>query len=225
MRWDPEHVLVFNGEIYNYRQLAAELGIEASSDTEVLYEIGRRRAWDLWIHRLRGMYAFVHFDRLTGTLAAGRDPFGIKPLFVRRHPDGEVSFASTVAALLQADTGPELAPDERALTGFLAEGLFPSGTSAFQEIQKVPPGSLAIWTRAPQGWHEESRGIEVGKWPDPSLPAALADSVKAHLVADVEVGVLLSGGVDSTLLAALASRHATRRAHLLSDESGQPRDR
>ncbi len=206
MALDPNHILVFNGEIYNYRELADDLGLNARSDTEVLYEIGRRRQWASYVHRLRGMYAFVHFDREAGSLTTARDPFGIKPLYVRRHRDGEVSFASTVAALVQAFPNSALTPNSAALTGFLAMGLFPAGGSPFCEIEKLEPGSWMTWTRDPSGWKRRDAAVSGAGWPIKAVPDALADSVEAHLVADVEVAVLLSGGVDSTLLAALASR-------------------
>lgn len=204
MTWDPDHVLVYNGEIYNFRELADQLGVDAESDTQVLYEIGRRRAWDTWIDRLRGMYAFVHLDKVMGTLTSGRDPFGIKPLYVRRHPAGEVSFGSTVAALVELS--PEgLTPDATALAGFLAGGFFPAGASPYEEISKQAPGQLTVWERDAHGWSGTSRTIRGDDWPSLTVAGALSDSVDAHLVADVEVGVLLSGGVDSTLLAAIAA--------------------
>ena len=200
---DPDHVLVYNGEIYNYVELAADLGIAAASDTAVLYEIGRRGSWADWIHRLRGMYAFVHYNRKTGTLTAARDPFGIKPLYLRTHAGGELSFASTVAALAVLDPG--LDPDPVALAGFLATGVFSQESSPFSSVQKVSPGVLTF-SKGLQGWSRTSLPVRGDQWPVMAVPKALHDSVQAHLVADVEVGVLLSGGVDSTLLAAMASQ-------------------
>ncbi|MCA9241704.1 MAG: asparagine synthase (glutamine-hydrolyzing), partial [Planctomycetales bacterium] len=201
---DPEHVLVFNGEIYNFRELAEELGIAARSDTQVLYEIGRRGEWSRWIRRLRGMFAFVHYHQTAKALTVARDPFGIKPLFYRHHSDGSLSFASTVAAL--AELSPmTLAPSPVALTGFLANGVFSHGTTAFSEISKIEPGVLKKWQRTERGWVVKRQQIELSGWPSETTSGALRDSVAAHLVADVEVGVLLSGGVDSTLIAALAA--------------------
>lgn len=201
----PDHVLVFNGEIYNYRQLGREIGLDAESDTQVLYAIARQ-GWGGWIHRLRGMYAFVHLNRRTGVLTAARDPFGIKPLYVRRHTNGEISFASTVAALLATTEAP--GPDHAALAGFLAGGLFPAGTSAFANIEKVEPGRLHTWTPLTRGYEHASSAVPLSDWPQMSVPRAVHDSVSAHLVSDVELGILLSGGVDSTLLAAAAARKA-----------------
>ena len=203
MQTDPDQVLVFNGEIYNFKSLAAEMGISAESDTQVLYEIGRRGEWDQWIHRLRGMWAFVHYDRVNGALTASRDPFGIKPLYVREHPDGELSMGSTVAALVELPFG-GLTPNKVAIAGFLAGGLFSQGTSVFTEVSKFEPGVLRVWRRAEHGWIASARPIDYDGWPSYSTQGALRDSVAAHLVSDVEVGVLLSGGVDSTLLAAIA---------------------
>lgn len=204
MATDSDHVLVFNGEIYNFRELAKELGINASSDTQVLYEIGRRDEWSRWIRRLRGMFAFVHYNGTDKTITVARDPFGIKPLFARRDPGGGLSFASTVAALIELSPR-TLEPSAVALAGFLANGVFSHGTSAFSEISKIEPGAVQAWRRTSQGWLAEREHIADYSWPTQTIREALHDSVAAHLVADVEVGVLLSGGVDSTLIAALAA--------------------
>jgi asparagine synthase (glutamine-hydrolysing) len=204
MATDRNHVLVFNGEIYNFREIAHDLGIAAESDTQVLYEIGRRHAWPEWIDRLRGMFAFVHYSRSSGTLTVARDPFGIKPLYVRTHSDGELSFASTVAALAALEEG--VRPDSLALTSFLAGGVFSQGSSAFASVKKVEPGIRLSYQRVRGGWRSESAPINGSGWPVLGIGDAIHDSVRAHLVADVEVGVLLSGGVDSTLLAAIAAK-------------------
>ena len=195
MASDPDHVLVFNGEIYNYRALSADLRINAQSDTQVLYEIGRRREYPRWIHRLRGMFAFVHYDRVREELTIGRDPFGIKPLYVRTHADGEISIGSTVSSL--AALGGILQPDGDSLAGFLGLGLFPAGASPFAGIVKVAPGTVATLKRGQGGWKGPSDQIEGRHWTHTPVREAVEDSVAAHLVADVEVGVLLSGGIDS----------------------------
>lgn len=204
----PSQVLVFNGEIYNYRELAREMGVVAESDTKVLGEIGTR-GWSGWIDRLRGMYSFVHFNTRDGTISTARDPFGIKPLYVRKHSNGALSFSSVVSALLTSRD--RSGPDLSALAGFLARGAFSSGTSPFEGITKLPAGELWQWQRVGDGsWTHRAFRINLSGWPTRSIPESLADSVAAHLVSDVEVGVLLSGGVDSTLLTALATTRVGR---------------
>lgn len=198
-------LLTFNGEIYNYKELAAVLAIPADSDTHVLYEILARGRNDL-LDRLRGMYAFVFWNPRDRSLTAARDPFGIKPLYCLQHENGEMTFASTAAALAHHPDANEI--DNSALLHFLAVGFFPEGHSVFRKIQKLPPGIVHNWTkRDGQGWSLPQRNIPLAGWTQLATPGALADSVSAHMVADVEVGVLLSGGVDSTLIAALAARH------------------
>jgi asparagine synthase (glutamine-hydrolysing) len=207
-RGDSESMLVFNGEIYNFREIAAELGIDAKSDVDVMFEVCRRGV-KKWISRLRGMYAFVYYERATQTVVAARDPFGIKPLFFNENASAGIQFASTAAALRILE--PSLQPDLESLVSFLASGVMIQDRSAFLGIQKLPPGEVWTWTKAGAVWKRSSVAkIAVGIWPRLSVPAALEDSVRAHLVADVEVGVLLSGGIDSTLIAALAAKEVSQ---------------
>lgn len=199
---DGNTVLVYNGEIYNYRELARELGVRTHSDTAVLHHILRRRRWDL-LSRARGMYAFVFFDAVAKRMWAARDPFGIKPLYRLDHRDGHVSFASSVAALQVVHDGAEV--DMSSLVAFAALGIFDGRRTPFQRIKKVRPGQVESWRTEDTPALVEQHPI-VGRPDGPilSVPDALADSVDSHLVADVDIGVLLSGGIDSTLLASLA---------------------
>jgi asparagine synthase (glutamine-hydrolysing) len=206
-------VLVFNGEIYNYRELRAQLSargaeFETDSDTEVLLE-----AWKAWgtgtLTRLRGMFALAVLDQASGSLTLARDPFGIKPLFVLRRGDG-ILFASELKALVAA-VGPELSVDP---TGLVASALYywvPPDVSAVAGVTKLPAGT---WqrverdgrTRSGVFWDpvEEARTAAAG--PRADVGRAVADSVDAHLVADVDVATFLSGGLDSSLVTALAHR-------------------
>lgn len=199
-------LLAYNGEIYNYRQIAGSINLNAESDTQVLsalFEMGIEAR----ISDLRGMYAAVHYDANHGVVTAIRDPFGIKPLYWRNHPNGAVSIASTPAALITL--AGDAQPDPQALTYFLATGFIPEGFSAFAGIHKVPSGSILSWYREGDRWRmQEPKTILPGAWPLSSVEDALRNSVKAHLVADVDVGILLSGGIDSTLIAALATEQS-----------------
>lgn len=193
-------LLVYNGEIYNYRELAAGLGIEADSDTHVLYHL-LSTGQEHRLGDLRGMYAFAYWrhDRVL----TGRDPFGIKPLYTTIDEQGGLVAASVPAAITALHRGS--VADPAAIAGFLASGLFPAGWSAFGGVHKHEPGVLLTWTRTGGGWEAAATPIDDATSPRMEVPAALADSVAAHLVSDVPVGVLLSGGVDSTLIASLAA--------------------
>ena len=197
-------LLAFNGEIYNYRELAQQLNCEAKSDVNVLFEMCRRGI-DPWISKIRGMYAFVYFDSTTEEVIAARDPFGIKPLYYSSCDSRGVLFGSTVAALKELI--PSRSLDEVSLVHFLASGLMARHRTAYREIRELPPGQFWRWRRNQDEWKlDRKEETSFGAWPSLSVEQSVQDSVEAHLVADVEVGVLLSGGIDSTLLAAMASK-------------------
>ena len=207
-------VLIFNGEIYNYRELRGELEARGAtfstrSDTEVLLE-----AWRCWgpaaLPRLRGMFAFALYDRATGRLVLARDQFGIKPLFLARTGD-RLMFASELKALARLP-GFRASIDDAALAALLLYDWIPEDQSIYRGIEKLTPGTYA--TIDPDGRYQTHRywdpvtafGASANE-PAPSLTDALESSIRAHLVADVEIGAFLSGGLDSSLLVAMASRH------------------
>ncbi|HSR97750.1 MAG TPA: asparagine synthase (glutamine-hydrolyzing) [Kofleriaceae bacterium] len=207
-------VLVYNGEIYNYLELRRELEghgavFATRSDTEVLLE-----AWRHWgpaaLARLRGMFAFAVYDRASGRLVLARDHFGIKPLFIAR-TGSQLVFASELKALVRLP-GFRPAIDDAALAALLLYDWIPDDQSIYRGIEKLAPGSYA--TMDPDGRYQVHRYWDpVAAFgaravaPEMSLAAALESSVRAHLVADVNVGAFLSGGLDSSLLVAMASRH------------------
>jgi asparagine synthase (glutamine-hydrolysing) len=198
--------MVYNGEIYNYKELAAEVGIEPTSDTALLFELLRTQDWGR-LSRLRGMYAFVFVDHSEQRLLYSRDRFGIKPLYIGYDRNGEVTLASVAAAV--AEGSPTRAPNRDAVLALLAGGLIPSGVSAFEGIYKVPPGRLIeLRRRAQSGWDSRVLPWRPMEWPKESLAFAVQDSVTAHMVSDEPVGVLMSGGVDSTLVALHAARQS-----------------
>jgi asparagine synthase (glutamine-hydrolysing) len=202
--------VVYNGEIYNYRELREELRAAghtfvSQSDTEVL-----ARAYLHWgpsfIDRLRGMWAFAIADRQSGTLLCSRDPFGIKPFYYARHA-GAYLFASEPAALLAA--GVPARANLRRSAEYLAVGISDHTLETFfADIRQLAPGVLVL---------VDSRGSErllaqLDLRVDPARPPATADafaasvreSVRLHLRSDVPVGTSLSGGLDSSTVAALA---------------------
>ena len=205
---DGHQVLVFNGEIYNFRELARTYSITpAVSDTQVLLQMLTRLDAAEVIAQLRGMYAFAYWDQGKQQLVAVRDPMGIKPLYLHSDPARLPTLASCLPALLAA--GNSLSIDPVGLVEFLASGHTGPVRTVYQEVSKLLPGRLYHWKLRDDGQIEHgSQPIEYA--PAPRLPVqqALTDSVRAHLIADVEVGAFLSGGIDSTLLCALATREA-----------------
>jgi asparagine synthase (glutamine-hydrolysing) len=207
-------VLVYNGEIYNYIELRRELEgcgavFATRSDTEVLLE-----AWRHWgpaaLTRLRGMFAFAVYDRVSGRLVLARDHFGIKPLFIAR-TGGRLVFASELKALVRLP-GFRPAIDDAALAALLLYDWIPDDQSIYRGVEKLAPGTYA--TMDPDGRYQVHRYWDpVAAFgartlaPEMSLADALESSVRAHLVADVNVGAFLSGGLDSSLLVAMARRH------------------
>jgi asparagine synthase (glutamine-hydrolysing) len=205
--------VVFNGEIYNYRELRTRLerrghNFRTNSDTEVLVHLYEDHGAELCQH-LRGMFAFAIWDARRQQLLLGRDHLGQKPLYVYR--DGsKLLFGSELKAIL-AHPGVDRAVSPAAIEDFLTFGFIPGPRSVFQRISKLPPAhtllvSAANHTTSPRRYWNLSFAVEqslsVSEWQE-RLEAALRDSVQAHLVADVEVGAFLSGGLDSSAIVGL----------------------
>jgi asparagine synthase (glutamine-hydrolysing) len=206
--------VVQNGELYNYRELRGELEraghtFRTHGDTEVLLHLYEQHG-DGFAERLRGMFAVAIWDAPRRRLVLARDRFGIKPLYYRAAGD-ELAFASELRALPRGEI------DLDALEAFLAFNSIPAPLTIFREARKLPPGHLLLWedghvrlerfARPAPVPADELRDDEEAELVE-ELRARLRDSVRAHLVSDVPVGVLLSGGVDSALLAALAAEES-----------------
>jgi asparagine synthase (glutamine-hydrolysing) len=207
--------VVQNGEIYNYADLRRELMraghvFRTHGDTEVL--VHAYEEWgDEFPARLRGMFAIAIWDGRRRRLLLARDPYGIKPLYYRASPDG-IEFASELRAM------PPGQVDLEALECFLAFDFVPAPYSIFRGTFKLEPGSTLTWEGGEPRTNRYSRlrpvaADEVRSDDEAELVeelrARLRDSVRAHLVSDVPVGVLLSGGVDSGTLAALAAQESS----------------
>lgn len=214
-------VLTFNGEIYNHRAVAAELAAKgvtqrSNSDTEVLANAIEHWGVEAALRRSTGMFAFGAWDRTSQRLHLARDRVGEKPLFVQRSASG-LRFASELKALL-ADGRHRPSVDRRSLASFLRFGYVPTPTSIFHGVEKVEPatfhtyafdrgtlrdlGSTRYWT-AP--------AFEQGVAGDlDELESRISDAVRLQLQADVPVGTFLSGGIDSSLIVALAATHTER---------------
>jgi asparagine synthase (glutamine-hydrolysing) len=205
---DGSVVVVQNGEIYNYEELTHELvraghSFRTHGDTEVL--VHAYEEWGLrFAERLRGMFAVALWDSRERRLVLARDRYGIKPLYYRADAD-EIAFASELRALPRGEI------DLDALEAFLAFNSVPAPLSIFEGTRKLPPGHLLVWNGSLelQRYARPAPTAEVRTEDEAELVeelrARMRDSVRAHLVSDVPVGVLLSGGVDSCLIAALAA--------------------
>jgi asparagine synthase (glutamine-hydrolysing) len=208
--------LVFNGEIYNYRQLRTELEglghvFRSSSDTEVLLEAYAEWGVDC-LSRINGMFAFALHDDRKNVLLVARDRAGEKPLFYR-HDQGRFWFASELKALLEDPALPRRV-DLQALNQYLAYGYVTGADCILEGYRKLrqgeavsydlDTGNLTRW----RYWRPPHRREEPPLRPadlDAELEALLRDAVRLRLQADVPVGILLSGGIDSSLITALAA--------------------
>jgi asparagine synthase (glutamine-hydrolysing) len=216
---DGRITVVQNGEIYNHEALRHELEqrghrFRTRSDTEVLLHAYEEHGLE-FLQRLRGMFAIALWDRSEERLVLARDAFGIKPLFYWQAGE-QLTFASELRALARHPGFPtELDPD--GVEAYLTFNSIPAPLTAFRAARKLPPGHWLTW---------QAGGVRTGRWarpapvpagdvrrePAPELAAELRDrlrdSVRANLVSDVPVGVLLSGGLDSSALTALAAQES-----------------
>ncbi len=215
--------VVQNGEIYNYRELRAGLErrghrFSTQSDTEVLVHLYEEHG-PAFVRELRGMFALALWDSRQRRLVLARDRFGIKPLYYGSE-GGLLSFASELKALPRGEV------DLDALEAFLTFNSIPAPLSIWRGTLKLPAGHLLVWegkgeprlerfarpAPVPAGEVRNGKESELAE----ELRARLRDSVRAHLVADVPVGILLSGGVDSGALAALAALESGERVQTFS---------
>jgi len=213
--------LIFNGEIYNFRRLRTDLQCEgvvfrSHSDTEVLlHAIGR---WgEHALQRIQGMYALAFYEAKNRRILLARDPLGIKPLYVSQMPQG-LAFASEVRAL-RASKIPGNELDIDGVTGMLAYGAVPAPYTIYRDIRAFPAGhyqwinagSVSSGTAAPRRrfWNYPHTSTATVDLPTAAANVRLLlhDAVLRHLVADVPVGVFLSAGIDSTIIASFAREY------------------
>jgi asparagine synthase (glutamine-hydrolysing) len=211
---DGRAMLVFNGEIYNYRELRKELAAEGAKfhtdgDSEVILA-----AWQRWgadcVARLHGMFAFAIYDLDRRTLLLARDRLGVKPLFTAQLADGSLIFGSELKALL-AHPGLERAIDPLAIEDYLAWGYVPDTRSILKGVEKLPAGHLRLLRHdAPlaspvQWWDVSFAERRTGSAADlgEELVHHMREGVTSRMVSDVPLGAFLSGGVDSSSVVAL----------------------
>ncbi len=212
--------VTFNGEIYNFRELRQQLsGLGYSfvrdSDTEVLL-----RAYQHWqcdvVHHLRGMFAFAIWDARRERLFLARDRFGEKPLFLHENAHG-LYFASEIKALLRVP-GVKAAVNLQAVGDYLAYRYVPGPTTLFSGIRKLLPGTTAVWEHGrlteARYWSAPDRSALEFRQPQADVVDAflsrLDESVRLQMVSDVPFGAFLSGGLDSSTIVALMSRHNSK---------------
>jgi asparagine synthase (glutamine-hydrolysing) len=221
-----QHCVTYNGEIYNHPELAPWLeGLgyryQTRCDTETLLHLYAHLG-DRCVARLRGMYAFALWDRARARLLLARDPLGIKPLYWTRN-DTELLFASEIKALLAAG-GVKVELDRDVVPEFLATRFVAGESTFFRGVRKLLPGRTLVAT--PHGELHQQRfwAPSVGAPSDAitfadatrEVRAALERAVERHLMSDGPVGVFLSGGLDSSAMAAIAARASGTRLQTFS---------
>lgn len=227
---DQRHVLVFNGEIYNYRELRQLLeqdgmGFTTHSDSEVVLQAYRRWGSDV-VHRLNGMFSFVIWDRVERTVFGARDRLGIKPFCWGLHR-GALVIASTLEPFHSLGDFKEY--NTLAVRDLMTFDYISAPRTILNRVQKLEPGNTFIWR-----WGSSAPIIE-RYWAPPIENAALVApdefeleqlldcAVHRQMIGDVPIGVFLSGGIDSSLLVALMARHSEKPIRSFSiafDEEG-----
>lgn len=205
-------ILTFNGEIYNFRELRrkhlGDVPHHSSGDTEVLGQMLERMPVIEVLSALRGMFAFIWYDTHLESVVAARDQFGIKPLYFEAKA-GQICIGSELKSLIQLSPERSLNPD--GLHSYLAFGSVSAPSSILSGVQSLGPGEWLEWNKADglrtgswnqQKWKPSEQWMKGGmsEWRETVRETVFA-SLKAHLVSDVEVGVFLSGGIDSSLVA------------------------
>ena len=219
---DDNFVIIFNGEIYNYRELRDQLcrageSFQSVSDTEVLL-LGYRKWGDKILDKLRGMFAFAIWDNYSQKLFLARDRVGIKPLFYTPLKRGLVFASEIKAILLHPEVNKEI--NHSAVDAYLELGYVPGPHTIFKDVYALKPGH---WLKYQGGLFKEGEywKPDFAKLPDTGHEADLIDimdkklndAVISHLVADVPIGAFLSGGMDSSLVTAVAQKHTAEPIH------------
>lgn len=208
--------MVYNGEIYNHAELRAELEqqghrFKTRCDTEVIIHLYEQHGADC-VNRLNGMFAFVIFDEDRRRMFMARDRAGIKPLYYSSD-NGTLRFASEAKALVQTASR-LIGPDPRSMVDFFSLSLVQEGRTAFAGINELQPAHCFSWDlgsapRLERYWRPsyETKTLLEGDELDYAVSALLDDAVRSHLVSDVPVGTYLSGGLDSSLVSAIAAEY------------------
>ena len=220
---DGRWVMIFNGEVYNYREIAEELGIQTQTtgDTEVILEAFAKEG-KAALSRFNGMFAAAIWDREKSELHLFRDRLGIKPLYFW-HEAEQLAFASELKALLSLVPEEAQTLNPKALTSFLHLGYAGKGQSFFQGIRQLKPGEYACFKgqtlQVESYWSSESVSNVEGRSEDSlidRLEQLARESVSYRMIADVPLGTFLSGGIDSSLVTALAQDQSSKPVRTFS---------
>ncbi|MBU2529692.1 MAG: asparagine synthase (glutamine-hydrolyzing) [Elusimicrobia bacterium] len=227
---DGNLVIVFNGEIYNYKELKKELQdkgykFKTNSDTEVILNLYRDKGENM-LQKLRGMFSFCLWDEKRHRLFAARDPFGIKPFYY--YDDGKTIYiASQVKSLLKSKNI-NIVPNSAGHVGFFLFGYIPDPHTLYKNIHSLPAGSYMMIEQGKDpkifNYYNIKDMIIEAKNSDKIIKTDIAeelrnimtDTVKHHLVSDVPVGLFLSSGLDSTTLLALISEISTNQINTVT---------
>ena len=231
---DGRYTIVFNGEIFNFRELRAELEqagevFRTKSDTEVLLNLLIREGADC-LPRLNGFFAFAFYDATEKTLLVARDYHGVKPLYYFHLPTGEFAFASRFETLTLCPGCPT-SISLPALADYLSFQYIPAPATIREGVKKLLPGTaiefqLEIGTVREIDWGAQIKiEPETTSYEDACvcMHSLLSGAVKRRLIADVPLGVFLSGGLDSAVVSALAARHSTAPLECFSIGFDDPR--
>lgn len=232
---DAAHTLVFNGEIYNFKDLRRELesdgqSIQSTGDTAVMLRLLAIEGPDA-VRKLRGMFAFGLWDDGARRLVLARDPLGMKPLYVcrNRDRDGQWSllFSSEVRSILASGLLGRPRLDRRALASVIWNGFVVGPATAVEGIESLKPGELRVVdsdgdvTRREQYWRMPG-GDRKGEIDGQELRDIVAESVKLHLISDVPLGIFLSSGIDSSAVANLAQKASAEPVHTFTLSFEEP---
>ena len=231
---DGRYTLVFNGEIFNFRELRAELEQAGEvfctkSDTEVLLKLLIREGADC-LPRLNGFFAFAFYDSGKSTLLIARDYHGVKPLYYFHLVTGEFAFASRFATLALCPGCPETV-SLPALADYLAFQYIPAPATIREGVKKLLPGTAVEFQLETGAMREIDWGAQIIIEPEAisyedacvEMRVLLSAAVKRRLIADVPLGVFLSGGLDSAVVTALAARHSAAPLECFSIGFDDPR--
>jgi len=220
------NVIVFNGEIYNYLELRNELSSKghsfvSNSDTEAILKGYAQWGIDV-LKKLRGMFAFCIYDNTRKQIFIARDHFGMKPLYYFNE-NGRFCFSSTIKAIFKSGIKAKFQLDKTSLKNYLIYGCFIPPDSIIKEIKILPPGNYILYSNGEihvKTYHSLNENI--CNWEgdretaEKIVKEALYDSVEKHIIADVPVGVFLSSGIDSSVIAGIACSISKKKIHTFS---------
>jgi asparagine synthase (glutamine-hydrolysing) len=232
---DRAHTIVFNGEIYNFKDLRSGLEqnghpIQSTGDTAVMLRLLATEGPGA-VRKLRGMFAFALWDDRARRLVLARDPLGMKPLYVCRNRDRDgrwsLLFSSEVRSILASGLVDRPRLDRRALASVVWNGFVVGPATAVEGVESLKPGELRVVdssgdvTRAEQYWRMPGAGRK-GEIDGGELRETVAESVRLHLISDVPLGIFLSSGVDSSAVANLAQQASADPVHTFTLSFEEP---